>query len=450
MFILKLLILYLPIEVIFLKWLPVSEQMYSLLRQLPDFLIFSMSLVLLFFRILSKKTVPIIGGKVDLFLSLFIGWAFLTIVLNPSADVFFGIANIKALLRYILLVYIVLLLNPSEMQIRSLVSWVFIAILSQIFIATVQFIGGTSVRDILVARDISDGIGGVIKVFTGAKLKDTNDLIGTMGDTISFAYMMILGMVLWFFTCKFNLLKIFTGFVLFLAFIYLSGSRSVVLSSLLFVFGYFIWQYGFKRLSLYSVAVLPIFLSVVFVASNIGFFDSAGDNKSFWFIFNSDYIDMALNQRLGILVYIVPKLLFTTQNIIGFSPDKYYFAETVATNLPMIPEILLAVLPNVLEDVYWVAMYIYYGLAGFILWTGFLTCLYMLFNKFLKHIPRSQCTLIMIAKSLLLLSIPLNLFNQAFEVRSFSFYLWLLCALALVSGRNSLQQGVSNEGSFNS
>jgi len=368
-FLIKLLAVYLPFEEFILKWLPVSDQLYLLMRQIPDLMVMSMAAVLLANRLLAGKTVPIIGGRVDVCLALFVCWAFMTILLNPDANVLTNILNIKALLRYILLIYILLLLNPSHMEIKSLFKWLGCAILIQVLIGVFQFLGGTSARDFLAARHVSEGIGSAIKTFTGDRFADRNDLMGTMGDNISFGYFIMLGAVLLLFRGLHLSLFQVLGILMLMAMTFLSGSKAIFLTTLMIGCGYGVWRWGWQRMMLLSFVSLPLVLLMVYLALPADLIASASEA-------GEQLLQGMMNSRLGILVYIVPKLLLTPQNIIGFAPDKEHFAEYVAYALPMTPGILLAVLPHVLEDVYWAAMYIYYGLVGFVLWCAFLVFMY--------------------------------------------------------------------------
>lgn len=432
----KLLAVYLPLEEFFLKWLPVSDYTYSLLRQMPDAIVIALALVLLLTNLSSARNIPVVGRKADAFLFLFVTWAFVTLLLNPAADTVVGLANIKALLRYVLLIYIVLMLNPSEKQINSLVRWILLAVMCQSLIGFFQLIGGITVRDFLAARHTSEGVGGFTKDFTGDRFEGLNDLMGTMGDTISFAYFILLGMVIWFFSSRFGSLKYWLGIMALFVLIYLSGSRSVVIAAFLLIVGHQIWVKGWRRSIKSMFALSALLVLPVIVALSSGLISSTEDSKSFWFMFSGNYLEAALNQRLGIVVYVVPNILFGVHNIVGFSPDKLFFADYISSSLPMVPQILIDVLPYVLEDVYWVAMYVYYGLIGFVFWLFFLFCLY---KKIHWSITVTASTVHYrlggVALFLLLASVPLNFLNQAFEARSFSFYLWLFCGLALVTFR---------------
>ena len=166
---------------------------------MPDVLVFCLMGTLLLRRLLSDKGVPIVGGKADFFLILFIGWAFITLLLNQAAGNFVGIANINALLMYVLLVYITLMLNPHQAQVDSLVKWLLAAIGIEVLIGLSQHVGGLPMRNFLSASHLRESVYGFTAVFTGDRSEGVNDLMRTMGDNINFAYFMMVGLVLLFF-----------------------------------------------------------------------------------------------------------------------------------------------------------------------------------------------------------------------------------------------------------
>ena len=432
MFILRCLAVYLPFEEFILKWLPVSDLIYSLLRQVPDILIFGLMSILVLERILSGRLIPIIGGRVDFFLAMFVCWAFMTILLNPGADAFLGIANIKALLRYVLLIYIVLLLNPTGSEIEKIVRWLWFVVVAQICIGLFQLIGGIPVRDFLAARHVSEGIGGMVKTFTGDRFEGVNDLMGTMGDTISYGYFLMIGLVIWIFKKPSRGVKEWIITLLFIGLIYLSGSKAIFLSSIMILIGYLVWLYGWRRVCIWTGFVLPVVAVFMWSAvSNEMVADIQADS--------SRLLQGLMNSRLGIMVYILPELFLSPHSIIGFSPDKYFFTEIVVTRFPMIPSILVAILPLILEDVYWVAMQVYFGWIGFFCWLFFLVILYRRIKSGIYIWGYFRNKIAVVAMVLILVAIPLNLLNQAFEVRTFSFYLWLFCGFALVKRRQAIK-----------
>lgn len=437
MTLIKILAVYITFQEFILKWMPIDDVLYQLLRQVPDMLIFVLALSLFLRKFSMRGLIPIIGKKIDAPLWLFMLWAIFTLAVNLSADLFVGIANIKALLRYTLLVYILLILKPSEADIRSLLKWISIAVFVQVLVGMAQFFGGIPARDFLAARHVDVGIGALMTSFTGDRFEGVNDLMGTMGDNISFGYFLLMGLAIFLFSSRFQSVKYWFGITLIVTLIYLSGSRAITITAILFVIGHQAWVCGYKkitvRIALLAFALSPLGLVVIF--GNISF--SSDEKYSFLFMFNEEYLEGSLNSRLGIVVHILPKILLDFHNIIGFSPDKMVFAGFVSDELRMIPQILIDLLPIVLEDVYWVAMYVYFGLVGIVLWILFLYRL----QGFVSIIARSDCATVIhpiagAAFFLLWASLPLNLFNQAFEARSFAFYLWLYCGLCITYHKN--------------
>ena len=419
---------YLPLEEFILKWLPVSDQAYLMLRQLIDLIVFSMFALLVLKRLFTGRSVPVIGRGCDVLLFLFLACAALTSLLN-HADVALSIANIKALLRYILLIYIILLLDPTEKQIIRLLRWIGAAIIGQLFIGIFQYAGGFAARDFLAARHVSDNVAGIATDFTGDRFEDINDLMGTMGNTIAFGMFLLVGISMWLVSHRLGRLRYWLGFFLLFIPIYLTGSRSVVLSALFLLLVNYGLVFNFTKLARKILLLVPLVIPFLFLSD---YLIDTENHKSFSYIFTPDYIQEALNQRLGILVYLGPHISFSSHSLLGYSPDKFIFIDFVHAHLKMVPQILVDVLEYVIEDVYWVALFIYYGWVGLIIWGLFL---FQIWKKltFIREqfISPTLMHLSSTALLLLIVSIPLNFLNQAFEVRAFSFYLWLICGLTL-------------------
>jgi hypothetical protein len=112
------------------------------------------------------------------------------------------------------------------------------------------------------------------------------------------------------------------------------------------------------------------------------------------------------------------------------SPDRAILNRFVV-DMAEVPVVLTGGVA-VIEDVYWVALPVYYGLVGLTLFGGFLV---LIFGQ-LYRIARwgkelLERRLARIALLLLVVSVPLNLIGQYFETRQFSFYLWLLVGVSL-------------------
>jgi len=110
----------------------------------------------------------------------------------------------------------------------------------------------------------------------------------------------------------------------------------------------------------------------------------------------------------------------------GLSPDKEHMTHYIINtyNLPHFIKSLVFLM----EDVYWLALFIYYGILGLGI---FVFILYLFYNQIRKievQATRNSIThnSALMCKVLILSTIPLNFIMQAFEVRHFSFYFWAM------------------------
>lgn len=433
MIFINILAFYLPLEEFILKWLPITDQTYLLLRQIPDIIVVLLFLLLVVKKNKNRSGIPIIGKRIDALLLAFFVWSFIASLLN-SVDLLSATIKIKAQLRYVLLIYSILILNPSQGQVKKTLRLIGWAVLVQVIIGIFQFSGGIPARDFLAARHTKEIIAGMKVAFTGDRFVDVNDLMGTMGNTIGYGMFLLVGLSLWIVSCRTGGKWYWLGTSVLTILLYLSGSRSVVIAAVIVVSAHHWMVLGSSKLSRKILLLTPLFITLVIFAllDSIDILPAAARNEDFSYMFTANYIQVALKQRLGILVYIVPQLLITPHSVIGFGPDKLLFVDYVNTNFHKVPHMLLAVLPDVIEDVYWVAQVAYYGFIGLFLWILFLLRSGKMIVFARKHaLSYTSTRVTTIALLLLLISVPLNFFNQAFSVRGYSFYLWLMCGLAL-------------------
>jgi hypothetical protein len=139
---LVLLAVYLPLENFLLKWLPVSDTVYLWLRQLPEAALAALFVYALLRRIPYAPTrVPLIGGAADPALFAFVLLAVTGVALN-DIDPASALANIKALLRYVSIVYVVMVLHPTEEEARRFGDALLLGAAIQLVIGSAQWLGG--------------------------------------------------------------------------------------------------------------------------------------------------------------------------------------------------------------------------------------------------------------------------------------------------------------------
>ena len=115
-----LLFVYLPFEQFILKFLPVSDTVYTVLYLISEVFVYG----LLFFVVSGKITAKsrLSGTPLDLILILLLFVAFLSAAINGS-DPVSSIKNVRGLLRYVALYYVVVNIRIDEEFLQRLWRW---------------------------------------------------------------------------------------------------------------------------------------------------------------------------------------------------------------------------------------------------------------------------------------------------------------------------------------
>jgi len=189
-----------------------------------------------------------------------------------------------------------------------------------------------------------------------------------------------------------------------------------------------------------SKKIILIFLTSLLIAFTIliiYLIKPETDNTDFLFAFTSHYVEIAKKQRLGIVLTMLPNFFESDflRILFGFTSDQDILMERFReiNDKPL----LLNKNARLIEDVYWVALLYYYGVLGLSVFLIFLRGIWNKMKSGIKSIGDFNQTPISLAALLLLFaSLLLNIFNQAFEVRTFSFFLWLIIGLGALEVRN--------------
>jgi hypothetical protein len=414
-----LLAAYLPFEDFLLKWLPVSDVVFLSLKQLPDITVLSLFLVIAADSVHTENRIYTISTKAFSFLSVFLFHAFFVIYLNKSSYLVAAM-NIKALIRYIVLIYLFLYIKPTERQIYAFLKTVLIIAFIEVLIGAAQFLGGDAVQVFFKPFELSEETG---ISFTAMK---HDELFGTMAHTINYAYYLLVTLVLILcfreFLLKSTVLR-WTFALLLLAAIYLSGSRSAFLAAFI---GILLYIHSTQGIKASASMVLGIFLVLVLA---FFFVEKGSTNVDFWFFLSPDFLKALEAQRLG-LVRIFISFMDDPHVLYGLSSDKDFVVNYISGNFSL-PYFFAERTLKSIEDVYWIALTTYYGIIGLVLFVFFLFFLYKKLDILRTESLKTdlQERLFLASKILLLLNIPLNFVGQAFEARHYSYYFWALLGM---------------------
>jgi hypothetical protein len=442
-----LLAAYLPLEEFILKWLPVSDTVFLMLRQIPDVLLIAITYLVLCDRLMRFRGLHGFGRGFDWLLALFLASATITMFLNPGASIVPFAAHLKALFRYILLAYIVRSYPVYDEDRKRLVRVLLAGVWIQIFLGLVQLGVGIPARNFLAGRDTSSTLAGFATDFTGTRFAGANNLMGTMGNTIDYGTFLVVGLAL--FLCMVpqeRRLRRWAGVFLSVFCIYMTNSRSALIASLIVILSYVYLRFGRRQALLYAAGFAGcIAVGAALIAGGQSVTSSPnGDYQSrtrFFDILSSDYIQGAMNQRLGLAVYLAPDFLSDLSAApFGFSPDPQVVVNVARNRFPDVPDSLVLVLSGIIEDVYWLALMIDFGVIGMLLFlAAVLWAIRTLAMRFrLEDRPDSR-SFILFALLLMIACIPLNCFNQVLLFRQFPLCLWISFALALTLPRKDFR-----------
>ena len=414
---------YLPFEDFTLKWFHVSEDAFIILRQMPDAIVYSFILFMVLTYLMSRK-VAIVDKSLPIYLVVFISIACLSILINNSS-----LANsalkMNALLRYMLLVFILYWLRPTEKQATLFIKTVIVISLVEATVGILQYYSASNVRSFFQPRELT-----AVQYAVTAIKKGSGESFGTMANTINYAFFLVIGLVVLITLNKhaFNYkvaTMIFIVFYLMLG-IYASGSRSAFLSVLIIIGLYIYYKYNI-RILLYF---MPLLLGLVFM---IMFADVGTSAQDFWFFLSPGYLDMLESQRLGMIRILVdyigamdPHLLF------GLSPDKSHLVQYLSMHYKM-PLFFSELTLQAFEDVYWAALLFYYGAVGLFIYVLMIFSIYkkVVGNGRHNNLSAFHIDLILTTKIMLVMLIPVNMFGQILVVRQYAFYMWMMVGIAL-------------------
>ena len=224
------LLLYYPFHELFLKLSGSSGASLFLLRQWPDICIFLMYSLAAATRFARRTQ---FGERWrGLWVIGFLLWAIVISVATQGNNLGVALSEIYVLFRFVALYGLIALLQPSASEVRSIVGLLIFSAATQALLGCIQLIGGPQVMEFFKPVDYSSSITGIERSFTSNREAASRTLIGTTGDFVSFSYMMALGVMTTYFS-KINKNLKFVLCLLFLLLLFMAGSRTVVLGTII-------------------------------------------------------------------------------------------------------------------------------------------------------------------------------------------------------------------------
>jgi hypothetical protein len=446
------LIIYMPLEILFLKYLPITDFMYGYLRFFAEIIIYFLGAIILI-RSITSKTLPL-GTKVDKLFLIFIGYSLLITIVNhaPVVDAFVGL---RGLLRYVPLFYVLAFVKIEKgMPKRYLNLLIFIAIFQSVIVVFQHFNG---IADFWFPRGSDLEIGGkhatyrlLTSGFAGGREQGAG--IGTFGDSVPLALFLVIVFVVVVALIQVNTdlgskkkTLLYGLAILIFSALFYTYSRGSVLIALLTI-PMLMYLTGKRKkivlLFIFSIFLLsPLVMNILEGSSNNSTVNYINPKLKYTdpfsnvlMIFNSKYVDNTLKHSRGFVLTEIGSELLEGKILLGYSPaqifalekaaEKMFGSNTPINNLPVI------------NDVYWIAFVIYYGIAGLVI---FMLILYRIFTTSLYVFKNSTDTYMKVfalsMAAIVIISIPYSMIIRTFMFRSFGFYFWMIGGIVFAEWR---------------
>src|ERR1041384_856191 len=270
-----LLALYVPFEVIILKFMPVSDKIYSLLRFVPEVLIYLLLMVKVAHNIYHKQWLS--RTPIDVALLLFVISASISIIVN-NAPLALSVIGMRPLLRYIALFYLVSNIDISSTKIKCfIIALIFIGGIQSLLTSFQHF---TGINKVFMPRATDLEVAGVQSQFKLAETgwgsgREQGAGIGTFGDSVLVALFLVFVTVL---SCCFYLkihnksflfkLMLIGIFLITLVALFYTYSRASILIGIAAVPIILFLEKKIKRLFFLSLMSLLLFCGVLFLMAN--------------------------------------------------------------------------------------------------------------------------------------------------------------------------------------
>ena len=440
---------YVAFEEFVLKFLPVSDIVYSYLRFFGELLIYIAFGKLVIHKL--HKGIPFVKTAIDLPIIGFYTVVLLSIFVNGS-PLMGSIYNIRPFARYIVLFYLVANSSLSERKITTFLRIILGVGIFQLAAGLIQWIGGPAAFDFFLPRESTLGIAGFTKEYRLLEIgREIGSIYGTLGDTVIYGIFMILVLIVYLSRVRqLEYLNLLGAAVLFF-FIARSYSRAATFSALLAGGAWYYFHYGWKKTLQLACATILVFGFLLAVVNpfNLEYINPrkarVGLVGNVTGVFSGSYVRIAQKQRLGALIGNVPTVL-VNKPILGYGADQNSTIEGL--NMSKRSFLLKILSKSGFKDVYWVAILCFYGLLG----VGFFALIfYQLFRAALNLYKRSISTpstirqvapaarvtqqIAIIMLCLVAVTVFLLFFNRTLEYRGYGFYFWLCAGLMFASDR---------------
>jgi len=434
-------------------------------------------------RLALKKT--IIRTPIDAPLLVILAIVTLTVAIN-NAPITGSLMNLRSALRYVAVFYLVVNLGLTRKQVGTLLHIILVCGGIQILAGLIQWIVGYHLKVWMLPHTIDIEVAGKSRNFALVRRgREIGSLFGTLGDTLYYGLFLLVVLAValprlkrWrvpeyasfasFFVLALMMLSVTMyqrtmatvyvitiillvmlsphrwriaaglGLACLLFTIAYSYSRAAAIVTGLTLAVYLGHLLGVRRIA--AAGCITVALGLILLGGSL-LMETSGDTyrhprlsrrsivANMTNIFSAEYLERSKRQRLGTVLGVAPTTLANAP-LVGYGPNQQHTIKQL--NEAPKTRLYKTLTKDGFEDVYWVALLCYTGIAGVIAvaWLGVRmawTCAVIAWTGAHGSTLRWAG---LAGLYIVLQAAVLMWFNRVPEIRSFSFFLWLLPALA--------------------
>ncbi len=370
-----------------------------------------------------------------------------TVAVN-NAPLVGSVMNLRSALRYVAVFYLVVNLGLSRKQINTLLHVILICGGIQILAGLVQLIAGYNLKVWMLPHTVDIEVAGQSRNFALVERgREIGSLFGTLGDTLYYGLFLLVVLAVALPRVRWSRPWLIACLPLLLFTIAYSYSRAAVIVTGLTIAAYLGHLLGLRRVA--AAGCIAVALGLILLGGSLLVETSGGTYRhprqgrrsivtNMTNIFSAEYLERSKRQRLGTVLGVAPTLLINAP-LIGYGPDQQHTLKQL--NEETKTHLYKTLTKEGFEDVYWVALLGYTGIVGIlaVAWLG----IRMAWTCAVIARTSHDATLRwagLAGLCIVLQAAVLMWFNRVPEIRSFSFFLWLLPALAYAaaSARSSI------------
>lgn len=445
------LIIYFVVEDFALKFLPVPNMLYTLLRFGGELFLYFFTIMMVISR--SKRGLGIRMTPLDRYFAAFALAIIISGVINLS-PIFYTVLKFRILFRYVAGFYLIMQLDPNEEDVRKILRTLITIGVVQVVIGMWQHFVEVRVSDFWMPREVDLVVGGVAKNFRSLEGLDAGTIIGTMvmpGQLATFFMLVSTLLVTYMFyrngrnTLGFFKKPLYFWICLGLLLLgtFISYSRaSILMVALAFPVATLfsgnlnrLLQLGILGLSV--VVLVGIVVAPVIKIAELTNIAPAAEKSEIENTpldelvhgFSLEYLQgEASNNRLWVMQH-VGGTIFKEFRVFGYGTEETYVR--YALYVRGVPDRILTYKP--FKDVYWFNMLAHFGVFGVVAFALILIRIYRMARWLYREEPPGMYKFLALFMRVFIIIFALKtFFLSTLEYRPIGYMLWTLVGLLTV------------------